>query len=55
MDTVEVEEKEEDPEEEERQVIRRIDWRLIPVMLAVNSLQLIDKNVSVMIRQPFSV
>jgi hypothetical protein len=32
-------------EEEERQVVRKIDFRLIPIMLAVNALQLIDKNV----------
>lgn len=32
-------------EEEERKVLRKIDWRLIPVMMLVNSVQLIDKNV----------
>lgn len=32
-------------EEEEKAVQRKIDWRLIPLMLIVNALQLIDKNV----------
>ena len=33
-------------EEEEKRVLRKIDWRLVPVMMLVNSVQLIDKNVS---------
>lgn len=32
-------------EEEEKKVLRKIDWRLIPIMMLVNSVQLIDKNV----------
>lgn len=32
-------------EEEEKKVLRKIDWRLVPVMMLVNSVQLIDKNV----------
>lgn len=32
--------------EEEKAVLRKIDWRLIPVMMLVNSIQLVDKNVS---------
>lgn len=32
-------------EAEEKAVQRKIDWRLIPIMLTVNSLQLIDKGV----------
>lgn len=32
-------------DEEEKVVERKIDWRLIPIMLTINALQLIDKNV----------
>ncbi len=32
-------------EAEEKAVQRKIDWRLIPIMLIVNSLQLTDKTV----------
>lgn len=32
-------------QEEEERVLRKIDWRLVPVLMLVNSVQLIDKNV----------
>lgn len=31
--------------EEEKAVLRKIDWRIIPLLMAVNCIQLIDKNV----------
>lgn len=33
-------------EEEAAAVLKKIDWRLIPLMCIINALQLIDKNVS---------
>ena len=32
-------------EAEEKQVLRKIDWHLLPVLMLVNAIQLIDKNV----------
>jgi cob(I)alamin adenosyltransferase len=33
-------------EEENAAVLKKIDWRLMPVLVIVNCIQLIDKNVS---------
>ena len=33
-------------DKESAKVLRKIDWRLVPVLMFVNALQLIDKNVS---------
>lgn len=33
-------------EAEENKVLRKIDWHLLPVLMLVNAIQLIDKNVS---------
>lgn len=32
--------------EEAAKVLRKIDWHLVPVLVLVNAIQLIDKNVS---------
>ena len=32
-------------EEEETQILRKIDWHLLPVLMLINAVQLIDKNV----------
>lgn len=32
-------------EEEENQILRKIDWHLLPVLMLINAVQLIDKNV----------
>lgn len=31
--------------EDEKRVLRKIDWRLVPLMLAINGIQFVDKNV----------
>lgn len=31
--------------EEEKKVLRKIDWRLLPVLMVLNTMQLVDKNV----------
>jgi hypothetical protein len=41
-------------EEEAAAVLKKIDWRLIPVMTIVNAVQLTDKNVCCFSSPPFS-
>lgn len=36
---------EEISEEEAKAVLRKIDWRMVPLMMLVNTIQLVDKNV----------
>lgn len=33
-------------EEEEKKLLKKIDWKLLPVLMLLNSIQLLDKNVS---------
>jgi hypothetical protein len=32
--------------EEEKRVLRKIDWRLLPILMLLNTLQLVDKSAS---------
>ena len=34
-------------EEEEKRVLRKIDWKLVPIMVLLNAVQLVDKNVRI--------